>query len=51
LLTATFVALPLLPGCLTLEQRWEKFHTERRQEIGVKTKDDYLNEWGKPAKR
>ena len=51
LLTATLVAVTLLPGCLTLEQRWEQFDTQRRQEIGVKTKDYYLNEWGKPAKR
>ena len=50
LLSATLVALPL-PGCLTLEQRWQQFDTERRQEIGVKTKDYYLNEWGRPAKR
>ncbi len=51
LLSAAVVALTLLPGCLTREQRWEQFDTERRQEIGVKTKDYYLNEWGKPAKR
>ena len=51
LLSAALLALTLLPGCLTREQRWEEFDTERRQEIGVKTKDHYLNEWGKPAKR
>jgi len=44
--------LLLLTGCfMTLEQRWEAFDAERRQEIGVKTKDYYLTEWGKPAKR
>jgi len=32
--------LLLLTGCfMTLEQRWEAFDAERRQEIGVKTKD------------
>jgi hypothetical protein len=42
----------LLVGCYTtLEQRWEAFDAERRQEIGVKTKDYYLTEWGKPTKR
>lgn len=42
----------LVTGCfMTLEQRWEAFDEERRQEIGVKTKDYYLAEWGKPAKR
>ena len=40
-----------LPGCSTLEQRWQQFDMERRQEIGVKTKDYYLSEWGRPAKR
>ncbi|HEU4683600.1 MAG TPA: hypothetical protein VFS39_03760 [Nitrospira sp.] len=38
-------------SCSTLEQRWERFDMERRQEIGVKTKEYYLSEWGKPAKR
>ena len=47
----TLVMLIALPACSTLEQRWEQFDTERRQEIGVKTKDYYLAEWGKPAKR
>jgi hypothetical protein len=50
-LSAALMALILLPGCLTLEQRWQQFDMERRQEIGVKTKDYYLSEWGKPAKR
>ena len=39
LLSAALLALTLLPGCLTREQRWEEFDTERRQEIGVKTKE------------
>jgi hypothetical protein len=44
--------VPLFTGCFnTLEQRWEVFDAERREEIGVKTKDYYLTEWGKPAKR
>jgi len=44
--------MPLFTGCFnTLEQRWEAFDAERRKEIGVKTKDYYLTEWGKPAKR
>lgn len=51
LLNATLVAMALLSGCLTLEQRWEHFDAERRQEIGVKTKDYYFNQWGKPWKR
>ena len=42
----------LLAGCfLTLEQRWEKIDEQMRQEIGVKTKDYYISEWGNPAKR
>ena len=46
------VLVPFFTGCFqTLEQRWEAFDAERRQEIGVKTKDYYLTEWGKPAKR
>lgn len=41
----------LLSGCfMTLEQRWEAFDAQRKEEIGVKTKDYYLTEWGKPAK-
>ena len=41
-----------LTGCFnTLEQRWEVFDADRKAEIGVKTKDYYITEWGKPAKR
>ena len=47
----TLAALITLPACSTLEQRWQQFDMERRQEIGVKTKDYYLSEWGRPAKR
>jgi hypothetical protein len=46
------VVMLLLTGCYaTMEQRWEAFDADRRAEIGVKTKDYYLSEWGKPAKR
>ncbi|HJT20011.1 MAG TPA: hypothetical protein VJ746_06050 [Nitrospira sp.] len=39
-------------GCyLTAEQRWEAFDTQMRQDIGVKTKDYYVHEWGRPTKR
>ena len=42
----------LLSGCYwTLEQRWEAFDAQMRQEVGVKTKDYYVREWGKPAKK
>jgi hypothetical protein len=42
----------LLAGCfLSLEQRWEAFDEQMRQEIGVKTKDYYVSEWGNPTKR
>jgi hypothetical protein len=42
----------LLTGCyMTLEQRWEAFDAQRRQEVGMKTKNYYLTEWGKPTKR
>lgn len=51
LLSMIFLALISLPGCLTLEERWQQFDMERRQEIRVTTKDYYLSEWGKPAKR
>ena len=51
LLSLTLAGLLLISACSTLEQRWERFDVERRQEIGVKTKDYYLSEWGKPAKR
>lgn len=41
-----------LAGCFpTLEQRWEKIDEQMQQQIGVKTKDYYLSEWGNPAKR
>lgn len=46
------MALPLFTACFkTMEQRWETFDSDRRQEIGVKTKDYYIAEWGKPTKR
>lgn len=52
MLGAILMLLTCSTGCpLTLEQRWEAFDADRRQEIGVKTKDYYLSEWGKPAKR
>lgn len=52
LLGAMLMTLVCMTGCpLTLEQRWEAFDADRRQEIGVKTTDYYLSEWGKPAKR
>jgi len=51
LLSVTVAALTLLQGCSTLDQRWQQFDAERREEIGVKTKDYYLSEWGKPKKR
>jgi hypothetical protein len=42
----------LLAGCfLSLEQRWEAFDEQIRQEIGVKTKNYYVSEWGNPTKR
>lgn len=42
----------LLVGCFSsLEQRWERFDEEMRQDIGVKTKDYYISEWGNPTKR
>ena len=50
LFNLTLAMLIALPACSTKEQRWQQFDTERRQEIGVKTKDYYLTEWGKPAK-
>jgi hypothetical protein len=38
-------ALVWMGGCGTLEQRWETFDAERRQEVGVKTKDyDFYRE-------
>ena len=46
------IFVPFITGCFqTLEQRWESFDAERRAEIGVKTKDYYVAEWGKPAQR
>lgn len=50
-------AVLFVSGCsMTLEQRWETeqhweaFDAQMRQEIGVKTEDYYVREWGKPAK-
>ena len=51
LLSVTLVAPISMAGCSTKEERWQQFDMHRRQEIGVKTKDYYLTEWGKPAKR
>ena len=51
LLSLAIVALVSVSGCSTLEQRWQQFDDRRRQEIGVKSNDYYLAEWGKPAKR
>ncbi len=49
---ATLTPTQLLTACyMTMEQRWEAFDAQRRQEIGVKAKEYYLSEWGKPAKR
>ena len=45
------VMLLLLVGCLSVEERWEKIDEQMQQEIGVKTKDYYLSEWGNPATR
>lgn len=46
------IAVPLLSGCYwTLEQRWGAFDAKMRQEVGVKTKDYYVREWGQPTKR
>lgn len=46
------IAVPLLAGCFaTLEERWQAFDEKMRQEIGVKTKEYYVQEWGRPAKR
>ena len=42
----------VLSGCFnTMEQRWEAFDASRRAEIGVKAKDYYVSEWGRPARR
>lgn len=53
LISIIMVAATLLvSGCfMTLEQRWEAFDAKMRQEVGVKTKDYYVHEWGSPAKR
>jgi len=47
------VGVPLLTtGCYqTMEQRWQAIDVQMQQEIGVKTKDYYIGEWGRPAKR
>jgi hypothetical protein len=46
------VLVLFLTGCFnTLEQRWEAIDTDLRAEIGVKTKDYYITEWGNLAKR
>lgn len=46
------VLVILLTGCVvSLEQRWEAFDEQMRQEIGVKTKDYYVSQWGSPKKR
>ena len=46
------VLMLFLAGCfLSVEQRWEKIDEQMQQEIGVKTKDYYVSEWGNPAKR
>ena len=42
----------LLTSCVvSLEHRWEAFDEQMRHEIGVKTKDYYVSQWGNPAKR
>ena len=46
------VVILSLAGCYwTLEQRWQAFDEQMQQEIGVKTKDYYVREWGNPSKR
>ena len=41
-----------LAGCFsTLEQRWAAIDEQMRQEIGLKTKDYCVSEWGNPTKR
>ena len=36
-----------LTGCFnTMEQRWEAVDADLKAEIGVKTKDYYMTEWG-----
>jgi hypothetical protein len=52
LVSSTLTAVLLLTGCyFTLEQRWAAFDAQMQKEIGVKTKDYYIREWGAPAKR
>ncbi len=42
--------IPLLSRCFaTLEERWQAFDEKTRQEVGVKSKDYYVREWGRPA--
>ena len=49
---AGILILLLMAGCFTSpEERWAAFDARRRQEIGIKTKHEYLQDWGKPAKR
>lgn len=46
------LVLLLTAGCFTSpEERWSAFDARMRQEIGVKTKHDYLRDWGKPTSR
>jgi hypothetical protein len=52
LVSAVLTGELLLAGCFaTLEQRWEAFDEKMRQEVGVKAKDYYVREWGRPTKR
>lgn len=52
LFSIVLIAVPFLSGCFaTLEERWQAFDTKMRQEVGVKTKEYYVREWGHPAKR
>jgi hypothetical protein len=50
--SSIIVVALLLVGCFSsLEQRWKRFDEQMRQDIGVKTKDYYISEWGNPTKR
>jgi hypothetical protein len=54
LLISIIMVAATLPvsGCfMTLEERWQAFDTKMQQEVGVKTKESYVREWGHPAKR
>ena len=53
LISIIMVAATLLvSGCfMTMEQRWEAFDAKMRQEVGVKTKNYYVREWGQPTRR